>query len=109
MLNRSDIINQIASRCMISPQDVEKGVKIILDSMARALIQGKRIEIRQFGAFTLHYHPPKQGRNPKTGEKVWIPGKYTVHFKPGKGLRERVNDSRASGIPILDNSDDDIA
>ena len=52
-----------------------------------------RIEIRGFGSFSLHFRPPRQGRNPKTGEAVALAGKYVPHFKPGKDLRERVNES----------------
>jgi integration host factor subunit beta len=47
--------------------------------------------VRGFGSFSLHFRPPRLGRNPKTGESVELPGKYVPHFKPGKELRERVN------------------
>jgi integration host factor subunit beta len=52
---------------------------------------GKRIEIRGFGSFVLNYRPPRQGRNPMTGDKVNVPAKYLPRFKAGKELRERVN------------------
>ena len=60
--------------------------------MSDALAQGDRIEIRGFGSFSLHFRPPRQGRNPKTGETIALAGKYVPHFKPGKDLRERVNE-----------------
>ena len=53
--------------------------------------QGERIEIRGFGSFSLHYRAPRTGRNPKTGDKVELEGKYVPHFKPGKELRDRAN------------------
>ncbi|CSD14293.1 Integration host factor beta-subunit [Vibrio cholerae] len=59
--------------------------------MASTLEAGERIEIRGFGSFSLHYREPRVGRNPKTGDKVELEGKYVPHFKPGKELRERVN------------------
>ena len=59
--------------------------------MAEILASGKRIEIRGFGSFSLHYRPSRTGRNPKTGELVTLTPKYVPHFKPGKELRERVN------------------
>ena len=59
--------------------------------MSRALASGERIEIRGFGSFSLHFRPPRVGRNPKTGESVALDGKYVPHFKPGKELRDRVN------------------
>jgi integration host factor subunit beta len=62
--------------------------------MSEALIQGKRIEIRGFGSFSLHFRPPRRAHNPKTGQKVVTEAKYSPHFKPGKELRERVNASK---------------
>ena len=59
--------------------------------MGGALASGERIEIRGFGSFSLHYRPPRRGRNPKTGDSVALPGKHVPHFKPGKELREKVS------------------
>ena len=61
--------------------------------MSEVLAKGERIEIRGFGSFSLHYRAPRVGRNPKTGDTVELSGKYVPHFKPGKDLRERVNES----------------
>jgi integration host factor subunit beta len=61
--------------------------------MTEALSEGERIEIRGFGSFSLHYRAPRMGRNPKTGESVPLPAKYVPHFKPGKELRDQVNQS----------------
>tara|TARA_B100001939_G_C16747510_1_gene532483 strand:- start:447 stop:755 length:309 start_codon:yes stop_codon:yes gene_type:complete len=72
-------------------EDVELAVKTILDLMSQSLADGERIEIRGFGSFCLHYRPPRIGRNPKSGEPVTLSEKYVPHFKPGKQLRERVN------------------
>ena len=60
-------------------------------------IPAKELEtaIRGFGSFSLHYRAPRVGRNPKTGETVELDGKYVPHFKPGKELRDRVNESIA--------------
>ena len=68
----------------------------MLEQMAQTLQKGERIEIRGFGSFSLHYRAPRVGRNPKTGETVKLDGKYVPHFKPGKELRERVNESLVS-------------
>jgi integration host factor subunit beta len=59
--------------------------------MSEALAGGERIEIRGFGSFSLHYRPPRVGRNPKTGASVPLPSRRVPHFKPGKELRDRVN------------------
>ncbi len=76
---------------------MDLAVKALLEMMGGALSAGDRIEIRGFGSFSLHYRPPRLGRNPKTGESVALPGKHVPHFKPGKELRERV-----SGVVPLD-------
>ena len=64
------------------------------EQRGHALAGGDRIEIRGFGSFSLHFRPPRMGRNPKTGDAVALPGKHVPHFKPGKELRERVNASK---------------
>jgi len=75
-------------------KDVELAVKCILEKMSRALSSGERIEIRGFGSFSLHYRQPRIGRNPKNGESVALSGKFVPHFKPGKELRSRVDESK---------------
>lgn len=75
----------------ISRQEVIMAVGLILDHCARALAAGERIEIRNFGAFTLHTIAAKAGRNPKTGAPVAVPEKRSVHFKPGQAMRRLVN------------------
>ena len=69
--------------------------------MRRSLTNGRRIEIRGFGTFSLHYHAPRNAHNPRTGEKVTTAGKYSPHFKPGKKLREVVDHSK-SQVAIID-------
>ncbi len=93
-MTKSELIERIASRqTQLSAKDVELAVKTILEHMSQTLASGERIEIRGFGSFSLHYREPRLGRNPKTGETVELSGKYVPHFKPGKEMRERVNDS----------------
>ena len=92
-MTKSELINRLAERySQLVAKDAEYAVKTILDAMTNALSTGQRIEIRGFGSFSLHFRPPRQGRNPKTGETVALAGKYVPHFKPGKDLRERVNE-----------------
>jgi integration host factor subunit beta len=77
----------------IQVKDVEASVKEILEQMAATLASNERIEIRGFGSFSLHFRAPRVGRNPKTGDKVELDGKYVPHFKPGKELRDRVKEN----------------
>ena len=91
-MTKSELIDVIAKdQNHLAYRDVELAVKCVLEQMSQALASGERIEIRGFGSFSLHYRPPRQGRNPKTGTTVALAGKYVPHFKPGKELRERVN------------------
>ena len=104
-LTKSKLIARISKENQqLSPRDVELAVKTLIDYMADTLAEGGRIEIRGFGSFSLHFRAPRVGRNPKTGASVKLHGKYVPHFKSGKELRERVNDSMfdaSSGTCLL--------
>ncbi|MCB1606182.1 MAG: integration host factor subunit beta [Xanthomonadales bacterium] len=100
-MTKSELIELLSERQRhLGPSDVEMAVKTILEQMSETLASNERIEVRGFGSFSLHYRPPRTGRNPKTGAAVELPGKYVPHFKPGKELRERVNS--AAGTPLKD-------
>lgn len=91
-MTKSELIEAIVrQQSHLAQRDVELAVKSILEQMSSALATGGRIEVRGFGSFSLHYRPPRQGRNPKTGDSVDLTGKHVPHFKPGRELRERVN------------------
>lgn len=91
-MTKSELIERLADQyAHIQAKVVEDVVKEMLEHMATTLASGKRIEIRGFGSFSLHYRAPRIGRNPKTGDKVKLEGKYVPHFKPGKKLRDRAN------------------
>jgi integration host factor subunit beta len=93
-MTKSELIEIIAAKqSQLSVKDVELAVKTLIEQMSETLAAGNRIEIRGFGSFSLHYRAPRIGRNPKTGESVGLAGKYVPHFKPGKELRDRVNES----------------
>ncbi len=95
-MTKSELIEMLARRqAQLAYKDVELAVKTILEHMANTLSNGERIEIRGFGSFSLHYRPPRVGRNPKSGEPVTLPAKHVPHFKPGKQLRERVNNAKS--------------
>lgn len=91
-MTKSELIELIArGQSHLAQKDIELAVKCLIEQMSNALASGDRIEIRGFGSFSLHYRPPRMGRNPKSGEAVALPGKYVPHFKPGKELRDRVD------------------
>lgn len=93
-MRKSELIENLIDRFENLPvKTVEQSVKVLIDHMSDALAAGDRIEIRGFGSFCLHYRAPRTGRNPKTGDSVELDAKYVPHFKPGKELRDQVNDS----------------
>jgi integration host factor subunit beta len=99
---KSELIERIARKqSHLAYKDVELAVKSIMEQMSNSLSSGERIEIRGFGSFSLHYRSPRMGRNPKTGDSVALSSKYVPHFKPGKELRDRVDESRKK-YKILD-------
>jgi integration host factor subunit beta len=92
---KSELIEALAKKQPhLTLKDVDLAVDCIIDHMCQALIANNRIEVRDFGSFSLHYHPARVGRNPKTGEPLNLPAKYLLRFKPGKELRDRVDVSR---------------
>lgn len=91
-MTRSDLVSMIANRFpQLVRADADLSVSAILDAIAGTLAKGGRLEIRGFGSFSLNHRPARLGRNPKTGEKVSVPAKWTPHFKAGKELRESVD------------------
>ncbi|MGF0537569.1 integration host factor subunit beta [Agrobacterium sp. ES01] len=72
-------------------RDVENIVNAVLDEITDALAAGNRVELRGFGAFSVKNRPSRSGRNPRTGESVFVEEKWVPFFKTGKELRERLN------------------
>lgn len=97
-MTKSGLIERVAALTPhISKKDTEVVVNTIFDAMTDALKAGERIEIRGFGSFQVKVREAREGRNPKTGEEVFIPAKRTPFFKVGKELKEMVDDADAEG------------
>ncbi len=97
---KSQLIESVGrSLSSLTEKEIALGINHIIDQLATALLGKNRIEIRGFGAFTPRFRAPRLAHNPKTGEKVTTSPRYSVHFKPGKELREGVN--AAIGQPII--------
>ena len=89
---RSELVARIAAQNPhLYAREVEAAVATILDRIAGALADGDRVELRDFGAFTIRDHEARASRNPRTGKPVMVPARAHVHFKPGKGMRVRLN------------------
>jgi len=91
-VTKSELVEKIMeANGFLNRKESEMVVNIIFDSMATALREGDKVEIRGFGSFTVREREAREARNPKNGEVVTIPAKKTPFFKTGKELRERVN------------------
>lgn len=89
---KSELVQIIADRNPhLYQRDVENIVNAILDEITETLAAGNRVELRGFGAFSIKNRPPREGRNPRTGETVQVEEKWVPFFKTGKELRERLN------------------
>lgn len=93
-MTRDDLIRSLVDKQEAIPYKVmTSAIKHLVDVMVKDLSVGTRIEVRGFGSFALRYRAPRLARNPKTGEQLHTQFKYAVHFKPGKELKERVNNA----------------
>ena len=91
-MTKLEFINSLYSKTTdLSSDDVRVGVDVILDSITEGLAEGKRVEIRGFGSFSLRYRNSRIGRNPRTGGSVNVAEKCFPYFKPGRELRQRVD------------------
>ena len=90
-MTRSGLKARIAARFqLLTPEDVESSIAVILEALAASMTTGRRAELRGFGSFWAAYRPPRTGRNPRTGASVLVEAKHAPRFKPIGELRERV-------------------
>jgi integration host factor subunit beta len=91
-MTKSQLIARLAElNPHLYQRDVERIVNTIFDEITEALARGDRVELRGFGAFSVKKRESRTGRNPRTGQTVHVPAKFTPFFKTGKELRERLN------------------
>jgi integration host factor subunit beta len=90
-MTKADLVEQVASETEMTKKDAEQLVEIIFESIIGALNKGEKIELRGFGSFRVRQRGSRKGRNPKTGAAVSIPAKRVAYFKPGKELKEVIN------------------
>ncbi|HEY8191171.1 MAG TPA: integration host factor subunit beta [Alphaproteobacteria bacterium] len=91
-MTKSELIQRLAERNPhLYMRDVEKIVDTIFEEITKALANGDRVELRGFGAFSVKERDSRMGRNPRTGESVFVESKRLPFFKTGKALREHLN------------------
>jgi integration host factor subunit beta len=92
-MTKFELITALTKRSELEPLDVERVVRCMIDAMVNELASGGRVEVRGFGAFSLRRYGARIGRNPRTGTSVSVPARYSVRFKAGLELRQRVDES----------------
>src|SRR5262245_21440128 len=102
-MTKAELVEEVARAAELTKKDSEVIVEEVFKNIIQALNRGEKIELRGFGSFRVRQRDARRGRNPKTGEPVDIPAKRVPYFKPGKELKELIND----GAPDLDIEDDD--
>jgi integration host factor subunit beta len=91
-MTKSELIAKLTNQnTSLSAQDIENVVNTILEEITTTLVEGNRVELRGFGAFSVRERAARQARNPRTGEKVSVGAKRVPFFKMGKELKERIN------------------
>ncbi|MFQ5739555.1 MAG: integration host factor subunit beta [Acidobacteriota bacterium] len=90
-MTKAELVDEVAKNSDLSKKDAEVIVQTVLDSIVASLKTGEKVELRGFGSFRLRERASRQGRNPKTGERVHVPAKKVPYFKPGKDLKELIN------------------
>ena len=91
VMTKAELVDEVARVVQVTKKQAETIVNIVFDSIVDSLRQGQKIELRGFGSFRLRSRKSRTGRNPKTGEKVDVPSKKIPYFKPGKELKELIN------------------
>jgi integration host factor subunit beta len=98
-MTKAELVEDVARAAELTKKDAERLVEIVFESIIETLNQGEKIELRGFGSFRVRERGARRGRNPKTGDPVNIPAKRVPYFKPGKELKELINDETPSAPP----------
>ncbi|WP_416878134.1 integration host factor subunit beta [Litorimonas sp.] len=92
---RSELIDKLHDENPhLTRNDMERVVAVVLESVTQTLERGARVELRGFGAFSVRHRKARAGRNPRTGEDVFVPEKHVPFFRTGKDLRESIDASK---------------
>jgi DNA-binding protein HU-beta len=99
-MTKAELIEALSNKLPLNKADAERAINIMLDDITAALKQGERVNISGFGTFSVSSRQARTGRNPKTGEAIEISASRSAKFKPGKQLKDSLNDAVSSaGTP----------
>jgi integration host factor subunit beta len=96
VMTKAELVEDVARAAELTKKDAERLVEIVFESIIETLNHGEKIELRGFGSFRVRERGARRGRNPKTGDPVNIPAKRVPYFKPGKELKELINEESVS-------------
>jgi integration host factor subunit beta len=103
-MTKAELVEDVARAAELTKKDAERLVEIVFESIIETLNHGEKIELRGFGSFRVRERGARRGRNPKTGDPVSIPAKRVPYFKPGKELKELINDDNSASPASTPNS-----
>ncbi len=89
-MTKKEIVRTISEEIGLTQLQTKEIVQKTFNAIVEALVEERRIELRNFGVFEVKQRAPRKARNPRTGDKVFVPAKFVVTFKPGKEMEERV-------------------
>jgi integration host factor subunit beta len=101
-MTKADLVEKVANVAELTKKDAEILVEVVFECIIDSLNRGEKIELRGFGSFRVRSRNSRRGRNPKTGASVDIPAKRVPYFKPGKELKELINDEPESSATAAD-------
>lgn len=116
-VTKKEIVKTISEEIGLTQLKTKEIVQKTFDAIVETLVEDHRIELRNFGVFEVKRRAARKARNPRTGDKVFVPEKFVVTFKPGKEMEERVREmerraaeqagyGQANGVPYLDENTD---
>jgi len=105
-VTKKEIVRKISEDIGLTQLKTKDIVQRTLDAIIATLVSEGRIELRNFGVFEVKRRAPRKARNPRTGDKVYVPSKNVVTFKPGKEMEELVRKMNPENLPLLDDAAD---
>lgn len=107
-MTKRELVIQVAAKLGMTQNEVADIVQTMLDTVTETLVDGNRLEIRNFGVFEVKERDSRVGRNPRTGVEVPIPQKRVASFKPGKVLKDWVQSDSGQPRPLFKGDENDI-
>jgi nucleoid DNA-binding protein len=105
-VTKKEIVKKISEDIGLTQLKTKDIVQRTLDAIIHTLVTEERIELRNFGVFEVKRRAPRKACNPRTGDKVYVPSKNVVTFKPGKEMEELVRKMNPANLPLLEEGSD---